>query len=319
MKRVAILFFALVLTAILIGVGHNMMSSRPILANGGSQSLEGMEVYYSQTPVMVRPAPYYAEARLVRIISPDFDKKYLSDNAVYSTVYTMDEMLETELRELLTEYEMKRVFGNRESSDKYSYHLECRLSGGEIIHIFVGSKSLPCRVETGSRIYKILQDEAFRKAFQEAVWDYLTAQILDRAWEKGDMIPLETKPTGWTMEFTKGSDAVSIRLMFYRSMESGNLSVSFDGKTFDSVGAKNIMYGVKGHTSAARSAERNNFCEYDGEWLYISGLDLSEGTHEDCIYRVNLKTGITVPTVQRAPALGYYDEQQRVFHHRNEP
>ena len=48
-------------------------------------------------------------------------------------------------------------------------------------------------------------------------------------------------------------------------------------------------------------------------------MDLSEGTHEDSIYRVNLKTGITVPTVLRAPALGYYDEQQRVFHHRDEP
>ena len=320
MKKIIIPVLALLLVLAALGTYHYLQTPVPILADQETQSLEGMEVYYSQEPVPVRPAPYSAYARLIRIVSPGFNKEYLGENASYSTVYMMDETLETQLRGLLAEYEMKRTFGegDKASSDEYPYHLECRLSGGEILHIFVGSESLPCRVEAGGRGYRILQEEAFRKAFEEYVWDYLTAQILERAWEKGRQVPLETRPMGWTMEFTKGSESVWIRLLFYRSMESGNLSVSFDGENFESVGAETVMYGVKGYTGENRSAEMNDFCEYDGEWLYISGLDLTEGNHDDCVYKVNLKNGLTVPTDLRAPALGYYDEDQPVFYHRDE-
>ena len=307
MKRKWILAAAAILIVLLLWAGYDLLAPRPILEESRMEALEGMEIYFSQEPEMAVPPPYETWARLTYIVSPDFDRASAGSEMKYSSVYVMDEAMETGLRELLGKTKMQRVIGKGEevSSNQYTYHLECRLPGENRVHVFVGSKqvgheTIPCRVETNGHSYRIPEDDAFREAFEQFVWDYMVSTIRERAWE-GEQIPIETKPDGWLKRFTKGRDTVTVKLLFYRSMEPGNLWVSYDGVNFDRIGDESIMYGVKGHSNV-RSAEMNFFCEFDGEWLYISGLDLTAGSHDDCVYKVNLKFGRTVPTVLRAPA-----------------
>lgn len=299
-----ILFMILVLS----GFGYYYLTPRPVLASDQADELKNIHIYYAQDPEMVAPPPYESYARLTHIVSSDFDKAGAGASMTYSTVYEMDEILETQLMNLLTETQIKRDWGSAKvPSDQYTYHLEGQLPKGDTLHIYVGSKTLSSRVKINGHEYRIEEEGDFRRTFEESVWDFMTAQILERSWE-GVQSPREAPPNGWYKKFTKENQSITVQIQYYRSMESGNLSVSYDEANFVPVGEDTIMYGVKGQSSV-RSAKENCFCEYDGEWLYISGLDLTKGSHNDRIYKVNLKTGRTVTTNQRAPWLPYTGEQ----------
>lgn len=313
MKKKIFLGTILFLILVLAGFGYYYSMPRPIIPGDQADGLKSIHIYYAQDPEMVTPPPYESFARLTHIVSSDFDKAGAGAPMTYSAVYEMDEILETQLRDLLKETQIKRDWGSAKvPSDQYICHLEGQLPKGDTLHIYVGSKSLPSRVEINGHGYQIEEERDFREAFEESVWDYLTAQILERSWE-GVQSPREAPPNGWYKKFTKENQSITVQIQYYRSMESGNLSVSYDGANFVPIGEDTIMYGVKGQSSV-RSAKENCFCEYDGDWLYISGLDLAKGSHVDRIYKVNLKTGRTAATNQRAPWLPYAGDQPLFYH-----
>lgn len=296
---------ACLLILVLLGIAYYIFAPQPILREDQAQTITGMRIYWSHEVDVTIPPPYSIGAGMSFIVSSGYLYDKDSEVMRYSAVDTMDEKLESGILDLMQKYKMERVLETerRFLSEEYTYHLECRRTDGKTVHVFVGSDTKPGQVTMDGKSWRILDEKSFRKEFEELTGSFLIDQLADRAWDKKDPDPTNKQPREWKREFTDGSEKITIRVRYSRTMEPGNLSVSFDGQNYTPVGKETIMFGVTGQTRSGMglSGNTNFFCEYDGIDLYISGVDFSEDSARDSLYRVNPFNGKTIRLICRAP------------------
>jgi len=98
--------------------------------------------------------------------------------------------------------------------------------------------------------------------------------------------------------FEVENDKIHVQIQHYRTPFPGNLYISINDEKLSQFGNSEYVYGVTGYKdSNGTSMQSNDYMELKDSWVYINAFNYyEEGSSR--IYKVNIKTGETVPVVE---------------------